>query len=75
MREYGCLTCYHDDLAWKQDALMRWLLLGEYGFTMFMFSHTYLLLVFHYVDVMFDSYIANRANDVSIDSCNLLYVS
>ena len=34
-----------------------------------------LLLVFHYVDVMFGSYMANRANDESIDRCNLLYVS
>ena len=34
-----------------------------------------LLLVFHYVDVMFDSYMANKANDLSIDRCNLLYVS
>ena len=43
--------------------------------TLFMFSHMSLLLVFHYDDVMFDSYIANRANYVSIDTCNLLYVS
>lgn len=28
-----------------------------------------------YVDVMFDSYMANRANDGSIDRCNLLYLS
>ena len=34
-----------------------------------------LLLVFHYVDVMFGSYMANRANNESIDRCNLLYVS
>ena len=34
-----------------------------------------LLLVFHYVDVMFGSYMANRANDEGIDRCNILYVS
>ena len=43
--------------------------------TLFMFSHMSLLLFFHYNDVMFDSYMANMANDEGIDVCNLLYVS
>ena len=47
----------------------------EYGLKFFMFIHMSLLLVFHYVDVMFDSYMANRANDVNIDRCNLLYMT
>ena len=54
---------------------MHCLLLGEYGLTLFMFSHMVLLPVFHYDDVMVDSYIANMANDEGIDVCNLLYVS
>ena len=75
LREYGSLTCFHDDLAWQHKALLRWLLLGEYGLTLFMFIHMSLLLVFHYVDVMFDSYLANMDNDEGIDICNILYVS
>ena len=63
------------DLAWQQEDLLRWLLLGEYGLTLFMFIHMSLLRFFHYVDVMFGSYMANTANDESIDRCNLLYVS
>ena len=43
--------------------------------TLFMFIHMFLLLVFRYVDVMFGSYVANMANDESIDRCNLLYVT
>ena len=43
--------------------------------TLFMFSHMSLLLVFHYDDVMLDSYMANMANDEGIDVRNLLYVS
>ena len=31
MREYVSLTFFHDDLAWQREALLRWLLLGEYG--------------------------------------------
>ena len=54
---------------------MCWLLLGEYGLELFMFSHMSLLLVFHYDEVMFDSYMANMANDEGIDVCNILYVS
>ena len=54
LREYGSLTCFHDDLAWQQEALLHWLLLGEYGLTFFMFIHVSLLLVFHYVDVIFE---------------------
>ena len=42
---------------------------------LFMFIHMSLLLVFHYVYVMFGSYMANRANDERIYRCNLLYVS
>ena len=75
MREYGTLTCFHDDLAWQQKALLHWLLFGEYGLTLFMFIHMYLLPFFHYVDVMFGSYMANMPNDESIYRCNLLYVS
>ena len=55
LREYGSLTCFHDDIAWQKKAFLCWLLLGEYGLTLFMFSHMFLLLVFHYDDVMFDS--------------------
>ena len=40
-----------------------------------MFIHMSLLLVFHYVDVMFGSYMDNRANDESVDIWSLLYVS
>ena len=75
LRKCGSLTCFHDDLAWKQKAFLRWLLLGECGLTLFMLIHMSLLLVFHYVDVMFGSCMANRANDESNDRCNLLYVS
>ena len=55
--------------------MLRWLLLGKYGLTLFMFSHMSLLLIFHYDDVIFDSYIANMASDEGIDICNLLDVS
>ena len=57
------------------EGFLQWCLLEEYGLTLYMFIHMSLLLIFHYVDVMFGSYMANRANDVSIDRCNLLYVS
>ena len=67
LREYGSHTWFDDSMAWQQEALLQWILLEEYSLTFFMSAHMSLLLIFHYVDVMFGSYMANRGNDESID--------
>ena len=49
--------------------------MGEYGLKFYMSIHMSLLLSFHSVDMMLGANKANRANDQSMERCNLLYVT
>ena len=75
LREYGSLTCFRDDLAWQQKALLRWLLFGEYGLTLYMFIHMSLLLIFNIFGMMLGSNKVNKAKDGSMKRSNLLHVA
>ena len=60
------------DGGWQQEALLRWLLLGEYGSTYFS-THISLFLLLHDVGMMLGSNKANRAKDEGMSMLNILY--
>ena len=74
MGEFGLIILHGGDGGWQQRALLRWLLLGEYGLTSLSTHITSSLIIFHNFEKMeFGSDKANMAKYGSISMLNLVH--